>query len=456
MRRLTPIAALLVTVAACSGGGSAETSTAAPTSPPTEPPTTHATTTTSTILTTRELFDRISPSLAFITTDIGVGSGVLIEDGYIVTNAHVVWPFATVRVVFPDGTEVASAPVVRSDLYEDLAVVGPVDTDAPALSLATDADFGVGDTVFLVGYPGEVEDFPVPAITQGVISRIREWTQGGITFIQTDALIAGGQSGGALVSESGEVLGVSGLGGFSESNFALVAAAEDLAERVDGLLSGTSPERFVVGPIDESGTETEHEVSLESFWHEAVFVLHEPPGTEVTIQVDTADHVVAVTDALGFIVVEAPEDPAKIEFTVEFDEPHFVFINSVVAGPTSSTVTSTHPLTPWLDPDDDMVVQVGDVVRGVIDISSEFDVYRITMDEGQTVTITAGGLLDPTVYVDTIGNPDEPLAFDLDSGGGLFGTDARVEFTAPETGEYLVVVSDELLEPGSGYVLTVE
>ncbi len=203
------------------------------------------TTTTAGPLTARELFDTLSPSLAFITTDLGVGSGVLLEGGWIVTNAHVVWPFDEVRVVFPDGTEITDAPVVRVDVYRDLAVVGPVSVEAPALVLTAEAEYGVGDSVYLIGYPGEVEDFPTPAITQGVISRIREWEPAGITFIQTDALIAGGQSGGALVSATGEVLGVSGLGGFSESNFALVAASEDLGGIVDDLLrrSDTGPVR---------------------------------------------------------------------------------------------------------------------------------------------------------------------------------------------------------------------
>ena len=454
VRRILFIAALLF-LASCSNDASEPTVTA--TNVPTAAPTTTSPpTTTQAVLTTRDLFDEISPSLAFVTTDLGVGSGVLIDGGYVVTNAHVVWPFDTVRVVFPDGTEIEDAPVVRSDVYEDLAVIGPIETGAPPLTLSTEADFGVGDTVFLVGYPGEVEDFPMPAITQGVISRIREWPGGDLTFIQTDALIAGGQSGGALVSEHGEVLGISGLGGFSESNFALVAAAEDLSVRVAALLDGSNPERFVIPTIDDGGTATEHEVDLASFWHEAVFVLHEPVGTEVTVEIDSADHVLAITDALGFSVIEPTDQTMKIEFVVEFDEPHFVFVNAVVAGPSSATITSTHPLTPWSDPDDDAVLRAGDSVRAVIDISSEYDVYRLDLTAGDTVTITVDGLLDPTVYVDLVGNPDEPLAFDLDSGGGLFGTNAQVEFTAPDDDEYLIIVNDELLEPGSGYLLTVE
>ena len=62
-------------------------------------------------LTRPQIFDKVSPAIAFIQTDIGSGSGVLIEGGYVVTNAHVVWPFDAARVVFPDGTAFKKVPV---------------------------------------------------------------------------------------------------------------------------------------------------------------------------------------------------------------------------------------------------------------------------------------------------------------------------------------------------------
>ena len=70
--------------------------------------------------------------------------------------------------------------------------------------------------MLLIGYPAEFGEFPQPTITWGILSRYREWEQIGITYFQTDAAIAGGQSGGVLLSESGEVIGISGLR-FSES-----------------------------------------------------------------------------------------------------------------------------------------------------------------------------------------------------------------------------------------------
>lgn len=456
VRRILALS-LVVIAAACSSPQSepATMATRPTTSTTGTPAILSSSTTTAVPLTTRQLFDTVSPSLAFITTDLGVGSGVLIDGGWVVTNAHVVWPFDDVRVVFPDGTEVASAPVVRADVYRDLAIVGPVNVDATPLELATDAEYGAGDTVYLIGYPGEVEEFPAPAITQGVISRVREWRPADITFIQTDALIAGGQSGGALVSATGEMLGVSGLGGFSEGNFALVAAAEDLGGVLDDLLAGETPDRFDIAPFVVAGGSTEHEVSLPSYWHDAIFVLREPVGTTVSIQVEGENHGVVVTDSLGYGVTTEEEAATSVEFVVEWDEPHFVFVTSVIPGPTTTTVTSSHPLVRWTDPDDDAVLGPGDTIEGVIDVSGEYDVYRLPLLEGETVRLTVDGLFDPTIYIDQVGT-EEPLGYDFDGGGGLFGTNAQLTYTALAAGEYLVVVTDELLEPGGGYLLTVE
>jgi len=57
------------------------------------------------------------------------------EGGYVLTNAHVVWPLQDVRVVFLDGSEHLDAPVLKWDLMGNLAVIGSLDTDIPPLTL---------------------------------------------------------------------------------------------------------------------------------------------------------------------------------------------------------------------------------------------------------------------------------------------------------------------------------
>ena len=145
-----------------------------------------------------------------------------------VTNYHVIWPYEAVWVVFPDGTELENVPVVGWDPMADLAVLGPVDVSAQPLKLQDAEDTALGSELLLVGYPAEVDLFPQPSITRGILSRFREWERLGMTYFQTDAAIAGGQSGGALVNSKGEVIGISGFT-FSEAGFGLAASSADIA-----------------------------------------------------------------------------------------------------------------------------------------------------------------------------------------------------------------------------------
>ena len=124
------VLAASVVAIACGGGteqASGPTSTPTLTSTPapssTVTPTTAALTPTPaptptpiptpTPLSATQIYARISPSVAFIETPTVTGSGVLIEGGYVITNAHVVWPFEEVRVVFPDGSEHLNVPLLN-------------------------------------------------------------------------------------------------------------------------------------------------------------------------------------------------------------------------------------------------------------------------------------------------------------------------------------------------------
>ena len=184
-----------------------------------------------------EVYALTSPSVPFIETAAATGSGILIEGGYVLTNYHVVWPYQAVRVVFPDGTELANVPVVGWDPMADLAVLGPVNVSAQPLRLEDGEDTAFGSELLLIGYPAEVDLFPQPTITRGILSRFREWERIEMTYLQTDAAIAGGQSGGALLNARGEVIGISTFV-FSEAGFALASSSTDVAQIVEKLTQG--------------------------------------------------------------------------------------------------------------------------------------------------------------------------------------------------------------------------
>ena len=189
------------------------------------------------VLTPSQVFSLVSPSVAFIETPIASGSAILIDGGYSLTNSHVVHGFDQARVVFSDGSQFLEVPVKNSDDLFHLPILGPIDTNIDALPLHDREDLAIGSEVYLIGYPAEVEEFPQPTITRGILSRVREWKAIEMTYFQTDAAITGGQSGGALVSPMGEIIGISGLR-FTDAGFGLVASAADLSPLVDNLVSG--------------------------------------------------------------------------------------------------------------------------------------------------------------------------------------------------------------------------
>lgn len=157
----------------------------------------------------------------------GLGSGVIVsQDGYIVTNYHVVAKAADIRVSLHDKREL-KAEVVGKDPRTDLALLKVDADDLKPAKLGRSGSLRVGDVVLAVGNP-----FGVGAtVTMGIVSAVGR-TGMGITdyedFIQTDAAINPGNSGGALVNIEGEVVGiptaiVSRTGGYQGVGFAIPA-----------------------------------------------------------------------------------------------------------------------------------------------------------------------------------------------------------------------------------------
>ncbi|CAN5699522.1 hypothetical protein BH18ACT2_BH18ACT2_09150 [soil metagenome] len=165
-------------------------------------------------------------------------------------------PFAVVEVTFDGGESFEDVPVIGVDAFADVAVLGPITTDRKGLRLEPVPDFDVSaePEVFLVGYPGGIEDDdPNITLSGGLLSRMREDAGLGYTYLQTDAAISGGQSGGALVDADGRVLGISGLG-FAEE-FALALSSDDVAAAVERIRRGEGDERRVFPGQAEAGTE---------------------------------------------------------------------------------------------------------------------------------------------------------------------------------------------------------
>lgn len=160
--------------------------------------------------------------------DISSGSGVLIDDNHILTAAHVVKNAEKILIRFENGEEVY-AVVEKSSTIADLALlkINSKPSYASPVKLASNKPINIGQKTFLVGYPLGMSK----SLSSGNISavHIEEDAFGAvetITYLQTDAAINHGNSGGPMFNEKGEVIGIvssiiSQSGGFEGLGFAV-------------------------------------------------------------------------------------------------------------------------------------------------------------------------------------------------------------------------------------------
>ena len=141
----------------------------------------------------------------------GEGSGIIMsEDGYIITNAHVVEGATSLKVITSDG-ETYEAQLIGSDTVTDLAVVKIDATGLTAAEFGSSEDLRVADKVMAIGNPGGHE--LSSSVTIGYVSALNRPVTNSetgytVNCIQTDAAINPGNSGGALVDMNGRVVGI--------------------------------------------------------------------------------------------------------------------------------------------------------------------------------------------------------------------------------------------------------
>jgi S1-C subfamily serine protease len=136
-----------------------------------------------------------------------LGSGVIVDAaGQVVTNHHVIADAAAIRVQLADGRE-ADAKVIGRDPDTDLALLRIALRDLPAIELGRSSALRVGDIVLAIGNPIGLS----ATVTQGIVSATGRGQLGVAVFenfIQTDAPINVGNSGGALINTRGELVGI--------------------------------------------------------------------------------------------------------------------------------------------------------------------------------------------------------------------------------------------------------
>lgn len=151
-----------------------------------------------------DIIKKIKPAAVYIETTKGAGSGMIIDaNGYILTNAHVVWDVSAAKIKLSDGRSL-SAEVIGRDEIVDLAILKIVGTNFVKVTLGNSDNVVQGEDVFTLGYPFGLEGDV--SFKEGTISR--RISDGDATYLETSAEIHPGNSGGPLVNKYGEIIGV--------------------------------------------------------------------------------------------------------------------------------------------------------------------------------------------------------------------------------------------------------
>jgi serine protease Do len=178
-----------------------------------------------------------------------LGSGFVVhEDGFIVTNAHVVEGVKRIKVVFSDGREF-QANVVSVDTSKDLAVLAvKTNEKLPAIELGRSNDLMIGETAIAIGNPYGYSN----TVTSGVVSAVGRdikvtedyWLRG---LIQTDAPINPGNSGGPLLNVNGELIGITTAIRAEAQNIGFAIPVDSLVENLSHMLMPEQLRRVRLG-----------------------------------------------------------------------------------------------------------------------------------------------------------------------------------------------------------------
>ena len=218
-----------------------------------------------------EAFEKVAPAVVTVSTKgvtsngffqqqyEGVGSGFIInEDGYILTNYHVIEGASEISVTLSDNTTVA-AKVVNYDENQDVAMLKITDSDVkiPAVVELGDSDqLRQGESVIAIGTP--LSTNLSQTVTNGIVSALNRnvETESGVmqNLIQTDASINPGNSGGPLVNTRGQVVGINTMKatGTDTEGIGFAIPINDISDKIESLSKPILNLGISIRTVDES------------------------------------------------------------------------------------------------------------------------------------------------------------------------------------------------------------
>ena len=390
------------------------------------------------------ILEKLRPSMVKMRiNDQDYGSGFVVEGGYVVTAAHVAWPYAAADIVFEEGTKHTNVPVIGFDHHADIAFLGPINTSAPHVELANIGDVGNESPVFALGYPVDGAELTV---TAGEFEGVWDWTSADVMTVGSTAAGSRGMSGGPVTNRDGEVIGVLIRGGDSGT---VSASSNTLRDRLDKIERGEKASAAGLRLLPYHEGSEEHEFVLQGRWDTETFVFRSDGQTPVTIEFDSYEDVeyglfneFGSSDFRiwhgGTRIVPEYQSTRRSTGTNQLFYPFypygtwFVVLRQPFDINREGVIKSSIPLARFHDADDGGELQIGDTVAGVF-TPGDVDRYTIDLKEGRKVRIRIDANAVMRLTVDyPAAPPYEVVSFE--------GRVGDFDYVAPIDAEYMIVV----------------
>lgn len=259
---------------------------------------------------------------------IGIGSGVIVSsDGYIITNNHVIEGASEIEITLNDKKSY-TAELIGTDASNDIALIKIEAKDLPYVIFGDSDHVQVGEWVLAVGNPYNLS----ATVTAGIISaKGRDLLGNGQTdsYIQTDAVVNSGNSGGALVNTRGELIGIntmitSNTGSYIGYSFAVPSniakkVIEDIMEfgNVQKAFIGINYQELNGGNNSEFNVDNTEGVIITNVLEESGAWTAGIMPNDIIIKADNVE-IATFADLSGFLKAKRPND--VVDFTIIRDE----------------------------------------------------------------------------------------------------------------------------------------
>jgi hypothetical protein len=251
-----------------------------------------------------EVYEKISNATVQINTDYSIGSGFFLDNGIVVTNYHVIEGEDTINVQLQNGDKYDVEYILGYDEVLDIAILS-IPTKNESLPI-NDHGVKMGEAVYAIGSSLGLTD----TFTNGIITNTSRTIED-VNYIQTNAAITNGNSGGPLVNSYGEVMGINTMyyEGGQNLNFAINISEVYLVSRANPItvekyyeeykekIINDYPDLFVV----EDSTVSNNQYTSQSISSEQFVVGSALPGEEDYYQF-------TVTESIGVYLAGSPED----------------------------------------------------------------------------------------------------------------------------------------------------